>query len=83
MDFTRETNPQMSQHSTAESEAFEMKVPGTPFQVHNTASCQQHQHSLSAGLRWQLQGVHVLLLQASCAHSLLLCRQQQQQCCCL
>jgi hypothetical protein len=28
MDVTRETNPQMSQHSTAESEAFEMKVPG-------------------------------------------------------
>jgi hypothetical protein len=29
MDVTREINPQMSQHSTAESEAFELKVPGT------------------------------------------------------
>ncbi|KAF6258578.1 hypothetical protein COO60DRAFT_1100935 [Scenedesmus sp. NREL 46B-D3] len=28
MDVTRETNPQLSQHSTAELEAFEMKVPG-------------------------------------------------------
>jgi hypothetical protein len=37
MDVTRETNPQMSQHSTAESEAFEMKVPGTQLQLHKAA----------------------------------------------
>jgi hypothetical protein len=30
MDVMRQTNPQLSQHSTAESEAFELKVPGTP-----------------------------------------------------
>jgi hypothetical protein len=28
MDVMRQTNPQLSQASTAESEAFELKVPG-------------------------------------------------------